>query len=162
MLVGYGVGNVDFVFHPIGILLKAHAFQMLRIVGIVINGGHGAELVESFDEHTFGIEICESQRALYMCHSPFFSPFFHGANQGIGDFRIIDEVYPAEADFLFQVWFALWLMMAATSSYDFTFPISQEIVGFTKFECSVFLLVEGVEHVIEKVGDGIRVVLYSR
>ena len=80
VLVGYGVGNVDFILHPIGILLKAHAFQMLRIVGIVINGGHGAELVESFDEHTFGIEVCESQRALYMCHSPFFSPFFHGAD----------------------------------------------------------------------------------
>ena len=159
VLVGYGIRNVDFVLHPIGILLKSHALHMLRIVGIVINGGHGAELVESFDEHTFGIEICESQRALYMCHSPFFSPFFHGANQGIGDFRIIDEVYPAEADFLFVPGLVCLVVDDGSyTSYDFTFPISQEIVGFTKFECSVFLLVEGVEHVIEKVGDGIRVV----
>ncbi len=116
-------------------------------------------MVESLDKHAFGIEVGESQRALYIRHSPFFSPFFHGAYQGIGYFRIVDEVYPPEAYFLLVPGLVCLVVDDGSyTSYDFTFPIGQKIVGFTEFECSVFLLVEGIEHVVEKVGDGIRVV----
>ncbi len=74
-----------------------------------------AELIEAFDQHAFRIEVCEAQRALYVSHSTFFSPFFYRVDQGIGYFRVVNKVDPAETDILlFQASLALWLIMAAT------------------------------------------------
>ena len=57
MLVGYGIRNINLVFYPVGVFLEAHAFHVLRVVGVVISGCHCAELVVTFDKHTFRIKI---------------------------------------------------------------------------------------------------------
>ena len=60
MLVGYGIWDINLVFYPVSIFLKAHAFHVLRVVRVVIGGCHCAKLVVAFDKHTFRIEIGEA------------------------------------------------------------------------------------------------------
>lgn len=99
-LLGHLVGHCHPVFHPIDILLVAEAFEMARIVGVVVDRGHSAELVEAFDEHPLVIHVAESHRADYLLHSALARPVFDGAHHGVDNGFVVDEVDKAEAGFL--------------------------------------------------------------
>ena len=73
---------------------------MYGIVGVVVDSGHGAELVETFNQHTFRIEIGESERSGNVSHAPFLSPVFYCFDESGGYFRVVNEVYPPETDVL--------------------------------------------------------------
>ena len=95
-----------------------------------------------------------------MGHAAFLSPFLHGADEGFGDFRIVDEVNPSEADvFLVPGLVGLVVDDGGYASYYPVVLVGEEIVSFTELECSILLLVEGVEHVVVKVGDRVGVAL---
>ena len=159
MFVGDGVGYVDFEFHPVGVFLESQAFHVCGVVGIVVDGGHGAQLVESFYQHAFGIHVGEAQGALDVGHAPFASPLFDGADQCFGHFCVVREVYPSEAHFLF----APCLVGAVVddgghASHQLAVFVGQEVVGFAKLESGVFLFAECAQHVVVEVGHGVGIV----
>ena len=160
MFVGNGIRYVDFVFHPVGVFLEAQLFHVYRIVRVVVDSGHGTKLIESFDQHSFRIEIGKSERAGNMSHAPFFSPVFHCFDECGRYFGIVDKVYPSETNVLtFPLFVRLIIDNCSYTSYNFIVPVCEEIICFTEFECCVFLLVEGVEHVVIEVGHRVRVAL---
>lgn len=81
MLVGDGIGDVDFVFHPVGVFLETESLHVYGVVRVVVDSSHCAELVESFDQHSFRIEIGESQRTCDVGHAALFSPVFDGLDE---------------------------------------------------------------------------------
>ena len=81
MLVGDGFGDVDLVFYPVGVFLEAEFLHVYGVVRVVVDSSHCAELVESFDQHSFRIEIGESQRTFDVSHAALFSPLFDGLDE---------------------------------------------------------------------------------
>ena len=160
VLVGDGVGDVNLELHPVGIFPEAQAFDMGGIVGIVVDGGHGAQLVEAFYQHALGIHVGEPQGALDVRHAPFFAPLLDGADEGFGHLRVINEVYPAEAHFL------LLPRLVGPPVDDgghaprqLALLVGQEVLCLAELEGGVLLFVEGVQHVVVEVGHRVGVVL---
>jgi len=94
-----------------------------------------------------------------MGHAPFLAPFFNGMYKGLRYFGVIDKVNPAEAH-LFLVPGLVGFMVddGGYTSYDFIILVSKKVIGFAKFESGIFLLVEGIEHIIVEIGHRIRIV----
>ena len=97
-LRGNLIRNLYHVFEPVGVLLKAQSLDMLLIVGIAIEEGHRADLVESFHQKSFRIEIGKAQRADDFLHAVCPSEVLHGGDQGTGHFGVVDGVEPAETN----------------------------------------------------------------
>ena len=131
---------------------------MLRIVGIVIDSGHGAELIEPFDQHAFCVKVGKSEGTLNIFHSFGLAPFFYGLQEFRRYFEVVDEIDPTEAD-IFLVPGGIGTVVDDTcdAPYDFPVFISQKVFGFTKFESRVFLLIECVQHVVVEVRYGIGI-----
>ena len=83
ILFRHGVGHEKFEFHILVVHFKPlECLDMLRIVGVVVDGGHGAQLVESPHKHTLGIHVGESQRAHHFGHPSLAAILLHGIKQG--------------------------------------------------------------------------------
>ena len=160
VLVGNGVRDIDFVFHPVGVFLEAEFLHVYGIVGVVVDSGHGAELVETFNQHTFRIEIGESERSGNVSHAPFLSPVFYCFDESGGYFRVVNEVYPPETDVLATPFLVGTVVdNSGYTSYDLVILVCQKIICFTEFECCILTLVKCIEHIVVKVGDGVRIAL---
>ena len=158
MLVRDGVRNVDLIFHPVGVLREAQSFDVLRVVGIVVDGGHRTQLVEAFDQHTFSIHVGKAQRSYDMRHAAFFAPLLHGAYQGFGHFGVVSEVYPAEADLLLAPCLVGPIVDdGGHAAYEPSVLIGQEVVGLAELKGSVLPAVERVQHVVVEVGHGVGI-----
>ena len=133
---------------------------MLRIVGEIVDGRHGRELVEAVDEHALRVEIGETERSHEFGAVMFARPVFGLAQQGTAHLQIVDEINPAEASRLF-VPRAVGLVVDDTShtSHDFSVASRQKVFSLAEFEGRVLLRVVGVEHILEQVGHGKSVVL---
>lgn len=70
---------------------------MLRIIGIIIDGSHGAELVEALYEHSFMVHVGEPERSDDPVHSLFLAPFFNSVEQCARHLYLIGEIDEAEA-----------------------------------------------------------------
>ena len=153
MLIGDGIGYVDFVFHPVGLLLKAQLLHVFGVVGVVVDGGHGAELFKALHQHAFGVEVGKSQGALDVGHASFASPLLHGFYQGAAHLFVVHKVNPAKANVLGGPG-VVGLVVDDGSHAAHNLPLTpgEEIVGLAKLKCGVVLLVEGAEHVVEEVG----------
>ena len=160
MLFRYSVRYVDFIFYPVSIFFVSQLLHVLGIIRIVVDCRHGAELVKSFYQHTFCIEVGKSQWALDVCHAFGFAPFFYGFQQCRRYFYVIDEIYPAET-YIFFIPFLIGFMVdnGCYTAYQFIIFISQKVFGLTKFKRSVFLFVERIKHIVIKIGNRIRVTL---
>ena len=79
----------------------AVVLEMLRIVGIVVDGRHGRELIEAVDEHALGVEIGEAERSDESVALVCLRPVFGLSQQGTAHLEIVDEVDPPEARRLF-------------------------------------------------------------
>ena len=153
VLLRDGIGDINLVFHPVSVFPEAQALHMGGIVGIVVDGGHGAQLVEAFYQHAFGIQVGEAQGTLDVRHAPFFAPLLHGAYQGFGHLRVINEVYPAEAHFLLLPRIIGFVVDdGGHAAHELAVLVGQEVVGLAKLEGGVLLSVEGVQHVVVEVG----------
>ena len=82
-LLGHAfLGHDEFVLHVVVVLDKsAQLFNMLRVVRVVVDGGHGAQLVEAFYQHALRVHVGESQRTDYLCHALLAAPLFCGTEQ---------------------------------------------------------------------------------
>src|SRR3712207_3119582 len=127
---------------------------------MVVDGGHGAELVESFDEHPFGIEIGKSERTDNVCHAPFFSPLLHRLDECGRYFEVVEEIDPSEADVLASPFFiGMAIDDSGYASYYLSVSVGEKVIGLTKLERRVFLFIEGIQHVVVKVGHRVRIIL---
>jgi len=88
------------------------------------------------------------------------SPSFHRVHQGAAHFRVVREVDPTEAGVV-RTPCLIGLMVddGSHAPHDFSFAQSQEIIHVAEIEGCVFLRVERVERVFQKVGHGVRTVL---
>ena len=127
----------DLILNVVVIFLVAlHLLHQTGIVFIIIQGSHGAELVETVSQHTLWIHICEAQRTDDFLHALLLTVFLYGIQQGTHHLCIVNEVQPAEADAR-----ALPLLVVSViddschTTYNFSVAISQEIFCLAEFEC---------------------------
>ena len=136
-LIGHAaLRHKDLVLYVVVVfLVTLHLLHQTGIVFIVIQGGHGAELVETISQHTLRIHIREAQRTDDFLHTFLLTVFLYGIQQGTHHLCIVNEVQPAETD----TW-ALPLLVVSViddschTAYHFSVAISQEIFGLTEVE----------------------------
>ena len=92
----------DAVFQPVVGLGKAQGLEMLPVIGVIIVERKGGNVVETFYHATFVVEVGETQRPADLRHAVVLAKSDHGFQQGAGDFLVVHEIDPAEAD-LFMV-----------------------------------------------------------
>ena len=93
------VGHVHVVLHVVVVLFpSAHLLDVLGIVRIIVDGGHGAEFVESPREHAFRVHVGESQRSHHFLHAVLAAEVLNGLEQGGAHLDVVDEVDPSESD----------------------------------------------------------------
>ena len=147
--------NDEFVFHIVVVLdPSAHLLHVLRIVRIVVDGGHGAQLVETFNQHTFRVHVRETQWTDHLRHTFLTPPLLNGIKQRLGHFYVVNEVYPAETYALAVPPFIGAMVDDGGNTTDnLAFAVGQEIVCFAKLKGSIFLLTKGVQLVAVQVGS---------
>ena len=160
-LLGNLLGHVDLVFHVVVVFLVSYQpLDVLRVVGIVVERGHGAQLVESVGQHALGVHVGEAQRANHLGHALAASVVFHGLHQGFRHFGVVYEVDPSEAHTL-----ALPLLVGVVvddgghAAYHLSVFVSDVIFSLAKLERRVLVLVQRVHVVAEQVGGIIFVPL---
>ena len=93
------LGHKDLILHIVVVLLVAfHLLHQLGVVVVVIDGGHRAQFVEAFDQHSLGIHIGEAQRADNLLHALLTAIILHGGKQGTEHLHVVDEIEPSETD----------------------------------------------------------------
>ena len=100
MLFGHGVGYLEVIFHPVSLLLESHALHVRGVVGIVVDGCHGADLLIPLNEHALLVHIGESERAHHGIHAFGAAPFGHGVEESVRYLGVVDEIHEAEAHIL--------------------------------------------------------------
>ena len=79
-------------------------------------------------------------------------------DQGIGYFRVVNKVDPAETDILFIPGFiGLMVDYGSYAAHYFIVLVSQEILCFTEFKRCILLFIESVEHVVVEIGNGVGI-----
>ena len=121
---------------------------MVLVVGVVVDGGHSAHLVEAFDEHALGVHVAEAHGADDARHALAASPYLDGLEQGVDDILVIDEVHPAEA----HVLLAEFLVGGGVddggdAAYGHAVAVSHERLRAAVFESRVLVGHEGVDFV---------------
>ena len=56
--------NLNFVFHPVNILIKAEPCHMLFVISIIVNGNKIVILVKTFYQHTLLIQVAKAHRPM--------------------------------------------------------------------------------------------------
>ena len=145
-------GYVDLELHVVVVFLPAaQLFHVLWVVGIVIDGSHGAEFVEAEGKHALGVEVGEAQRAYHLGHAFFASELLDCFEQGAAHFQVVDEVNPSESHAL-----ALPTLVGTVvddgchASHEFPFLVGEVVFCLTEFESGIFILAQRVHVVAEK------------
>lgn len=150
-------GHHHLALHPVYLVGKAETLHVLRVVRVVIDGGHRGELVETVDEHTLGVHVGEAERTDKFVATAVAPPLFGGGDKRLADFGVVDEVNPAEAGVV-RLPFLVGLMVDDTGYAPYYFFTTQgnEEFGFAEVISRILLGIEGVVHILQKVGHGIR------
>ena len=88
-----------FLFHPFGAVLQPAGQQVAFVVRVVVQGGGVGEFLEAFGEQGGFVQVAETYRTFHVFHVVFASPAGGVVEQGAGDFGIVLEVEPTEAEF---------------------------------------------------------------
>ena len=144
--------NKDLELHIVVVLLPAS--QLLHVpwvVGIVIDGGHRSELLETLGEHSLGVEVGEAQRADHLFHSVLPTVVFDGFQQGAAHLHIVDEIDPSEAHTLpLPLLVGLMVDDGSHAAHHLSVLVGQEVFGLTEVEGGVLLSVQRRHVVAEK------------
>ena len=162
VLVGFvtRLRNKNLALHPAHFLGISVLHHVLRIVGVVVDAVHGAQLVISLGEHAFQVHIGESHGADYLLHPMLAAPFLHGTEQQPRHFGVVDEVNPAKAHgFLSPLLVGFAVDDGAHSAHYLAAAPSQEPLSLAEAEGRVLLLVECVQCILQEIGHRIGVVL---
>ena len=147
-------------FEPFCILLESELFDKLRVVGVVVEGVHRTQFVETFDEHTFLVGVLDAHRTLYVVHAAFLTPLFYGIDECAAYFDVFDEVNPSEANVLYVPGFiSLMVYDSYYASCNLSVFISQEELHVAEFASWVLLWIEDVPEVECQIGHSIRIPL---
>ena len=154
------VGNSHLALHPAYFLLQSELFHVPGVVGVVVEGGHGAQLVKALYEHAFGVHVGESQGTYEMFHPAFLAPLCHGIEQGAAHLDVVDEVYPPEAHVLHVPRLVGTVVDDGCHAAHYL-PVlpGQEQLGGAELVGSVLAWVEGVECIFQKIGYGVGISL---
>ena len=154
------LGNGNLALYPSHFLLVTQLTHVLGIVGIVVDAVHRGQLVVAVGEHAFQVHIGESQRAHDGVHAPFASPFLYCLQQFLGNFQVIDEIYPSEAYvFLIPMFVGTAVDDGSHASHDLLAAKGQEALHVAELQRGILLGIEGVQRVFQKIGYGIRTIL---
>ena len=132
---------------------------MLRIIGVVIDGGHRTQLVEALDEHSLRVEIREAQRTDDFCHSLLLGIVLYSLEQSAAHLDVIHKVDPTEANALsLPTLIGLMIDDCCYTTHHLSLLVSQEILSLAEVEGGIFLLVQHEHIVAEQVG---RIILVT-
>ena len=133
---------------------------MLRIVGIVVDRGHRAQLVVALHEHTLVVEVGESERTHYALQPPLAAPILYLLKQPAAHLDLVGEVYESEPDVFRPVLLVECIVDdACDAAYRFSVSVGHEAAHVAEVEGRVFLRVEGVDVVAHQRRHEIRIVL---
>lgn len=153
-----GVRNINFVFYLVSIFFKFQFFYVLWIVGMIVDGCYGVELVEFFDQYIFCVEVGKFKRVLNVFYFFGFILFFYGLQKFGRYFKVVDEVDLIEMDIFFVLGgVGMVIDNICDVFYDFFVFISQKVFGFIEFECCIFFFIECIQYVVVEVRYGIRI-----
>lgn len=115
---------------------------------------------ETFYEHAFGVEVGDTEGALYEVHAFLPAPFFYGLQQGGGDAGVVDKVDVAEAYGTgAPALIGAVVDDAGYAAHDAAGAVvGDEGLHVGKFQSAVFPRVEGGAHVGLQFGHGVRTV----
>ena len=138
MLLWHLIRHEDLVLLPVLILDEAHTLHLFRVVGVVVDCGHRAELVKALNEHPCVVEVCEAHRPLKHFLTPFLRPIDDGTKESIYDLIIVDEVYEAEASIiLIPRLIGSVVYDASDTPYDTSILVGKEVSGFAELKGGV-------------------------
>ena len=141
--------------HVVVVFYKSQLLHVFRIVGEVVDGCHRTQFLESLNEHSFWVEVCEPQRADHFFHAMLTSICFNGIQQRTAHLQVVDEVYPSEPDALALPFFiGLMVDDGSHSAHQLSVFECHEVVGLTEVEGCVFLFVQR-RHVVAEQGGNI-------
>ena len=84
--------------YPVRVFTEPAGFQMLAVIGIIIDTRKRRKVLKPLDQKPFPVHIGESERPFDRIHPPLTPPICYGSYEGAAHFHAVDEVYPAEAD----------------------------------------------------------------
>ena len=139
---------------PVLILDEAHTYHVLGVVGVVVDRGHGAELVEALDEHPLVIEVREAHGALQHLLAASACPVRYRLEEGIDDLSVVDEVDEAEAGIvLIPRLVGAVVDDPCDTTDDLALAIGEEVGCLAKLECGVAGGVERQQLILDEPGD---------
>ena len=131
------------IFHPVDFLSESQFLEISRIVFMVVDSDHGAGLVESFHEHSFRVEVRETERPCDDRHAALPAPFCHGVQERFEHFPVLDEIYPSETDvFRIPSFICLAVDDGGDPSGEFPVFVCKEKFGFAEIKSGIGLPVE--------------------
>ena len=137
-----------FVIH----LETLQSLDVLRIVSVIVDGRHGAELVESPDEHTLRVHIGKSKRTYHILHAFLAAIFLNGIQKSLRNLTVVDEVNPSESDgFLSPLAVCLMVDDSSNATCQLSILIGKIILCLAELERSVLILAQGIHFVAEKI-----------
>ena len=152
------VGDGDGHLHPLGIRFESQAFKLTGIIGIVVDGGHRAEFLESFDQHPLVVHVGEAHRTYHRGHPPLAPPVAAGFEEGVDNLVVVDEIQEAEA----EVFFSGALVdggvdYAGDTPHGFTVAVGHEALTLAEVESRIDLRRKGIDIVMNQRRHEIRI-----
>lgn len=161
VFLGHGIRHDELVLYVLVVdLVAIESLYMLGIIGIVVDGGHGAQLVESPGKHAFRIHISKAKRTYHIVHSLRLAIVFYSLQKSLGHFTVVDEVDPAKTHRL-AVPSLVGLVVddSSDTTRQLSVLIGKKIFGLAKLKSGIAVLAEGIHFVAEQVGHIILVAL---
>ena len=143
------VGHEYLVFHVVVVLhVSRHCLHVLGVVLVVVDGGHGSQLVESPDEHALGVHVGESKWPHHGVHALLSSVVLNGFHQCGRHLAVVNEVYPPEAHgFLLPPFVGFMVDDGGNAAAQLPFLVGQEVLSLAEVEGGVAVFRQRV-HVV--------------
>ena len=94
-------GDVHHALGPVHILGETQPFQVLRIIGIVVNDRKGAFVLEALHQKAFPVHVREAKGTFDFFCAPFRAPGDNCVDERLAHIEIVNKIYPAKADGVF-------------------------------------------------------------
>ena len=131
-------GYLDFILDPIDRFLKPKSLDVIHVIRVVVYRGLRTQLVITLDEHTFGIHIGKSKRAVQCIHTFGASPIFYGTEKGFTHLFVVDKIDKAESSRLLTGLFVDFVVDdTGNTAHGIPIAISHIINRFAKIKSRI-------------------------
>ena len=146
--------HINLKFHPVGIFYEAQSLEVLLIVGIVVDGGLCAQLVEALNQAPFGVHVGEAERSGDLRHAFAFRPVNHCTIERIHHFLVVDEIDKTKAALcLAGALVHQFVDNASDAAHRLIVAIRHEKCALAKLVSGIFFRKKSGEHIVRKVGN---------